>query len=58
LNSNKEFDLSQIKADYENSLKKLSEFIVSGKATKDMTVNEYREQARLFWEGGYLWKQP
>ncbi|WP_175638337.1 hypothetical protein [Metabacillus schmidteae] len=57
MNSNNEIKLKQLKENYENALKELSEFIESGKTYKDMTIPDFKEQVRLFWERSDLWKQ-
>lgn len=57
MNSNSEFDLSQLKENYDNALKDLSEFIEGGKTYKEMTVEEFKQEVRLFWERSDLWKQ-
>lgn len=57
LNSNNELKLKQLREDYENALKDLSEFIESGKTYQDITVPEFKEQVRLFWDRSDIWKQ-
>lgn len=57
MNSNSEFDLNRLKENYDNALKDLSEFIESGKTYKEMTVEEFKQEVRLFWERSDIWKQ-
>lgn len=55
--SKSELGLIPIKENYDSALKGFSEFIESGKTYKEMTVEEFKQEVRLFWERSEIWKQ-
>lgn len=57
LNAYSELDLIQLKEKYDNALKELSEFLDGSKTYKDMTVEEFKQEVRLFWERSDIWRQ-
>lgn len=57
MNSYSELDLIRLKEKYDNALKELSEFLNSSKTYKDMTIDGFKQEVRLFWERSDIWRQ-
>jgi len=57
LSTKNELDSIKLKVIYDSEMNELSEFIESGKTYKDLTVEEFKEEVKLFWKRGDIWKK-
>lgn len=49
--------MGNLKEIYTEAFAELDTFLGSGKTYKDMTVDQFKEEVRLFWERTEIWKK-
>lgn len=50
-------ELIELKITYDKNLEEVERFLEAGKTYKDMELDEYQKEIKLFWERAEVWNQ-